>query len=659
MKLRLLPILLILLNFLGAASGLRADLDLSQTDYAGSEDYFQDILKSYKEIPSDLFKRRELRNFLSTSSAKKMRAELGYFRDQMIARYKAESKRKNPNYFALSKEISEKYKDWIRRNVDRALGADINRRNFALVAFGSLARDEVAGLFTDLEAAILVKDLEKNSIKLGRSVAANVSLWFNQSGENPRLPMQKKGFRPDEEANFPFNFALFARNMDDAQAYCMALKAEGSPKPKDPKAQDKWKDDQEYVKRYYPFEGTFAFITTPKNLAAYFHGTSYDFPFPVVLNDESVDTEWYKFAKQFMTNEMLSEKYIEEKLAGSPCKDKFTAKDALSKAAKTVATTMAKKEIGVISGFDSLGRNSIFLSGNKRIFDNYTNEKKKVLDGRDNLREYAMIHILHGIILKFRADKYGGQIFLNGKFPEDVTDVKRILYRFGEQVFSTLGVLYNADSQNVRDIINFLVTKGILGKALATKQKAVINAALGLRWKESILAGEQLNPNQNFLSASAYAAEVQKVEQKIADLNTQLENLVKERKQFELTKSLSGILNNKPDAKEEAAELAEFRKKQSEKRIRISEELVGANKRLQVLKALNPEAKDPLFTEKDLAQWRDVYSKDLQDLFTRLVYFVGGVDNLKEKNYIIANPDAFKDNVDVPAVDIEALMSIE
>jgi uncharacterized protein YhaN len=204
-----------------------------------------------------------------------------------------------------------------------------------------------------------------------------------------------------------------------------------------------------------------------------------------------------------------------------------------------------------------------------------------------------------------------------------------------------------------------LVTKGILGKALATKQKAVINAALGLRWKESILAGEQLNPNQNFLSASAYAAEVQKVEQKIADLNTQLENLVKERKQFELTKSLSGILNNKPDAKEEAAELAEFRKKQSEKRIRISEELVGANKRLQVLKALNPEAKDPLFTEKDLAQWRDVYSKDLQDLFSRLVYFVGGVENLKEKNYIIANPDAFKDNVDVPAVDIEALMSIE
>src|SRR6185503_11448037 len=137
MKSKILHIVSVFSLLLIPAFAYSAKLELSS-----SVDHLKDVLDEYKELPSDLFKAGEVKSFLSKKSAKEMRAELALFRNQMIEKYKAESKKEKPDYFSLSKEISKKYKEWIKLNVKKALPPDINVEDFALVAFGSLARDE-------------------------------------------------------------------------------------------------------------------------------------------------------------------------------------------------------------------------------------------------------------------------------------------------------------------------------------------------------------------------------------------------------------------------------------------------------------------------------------------------------------------------------------
>lgn len=586
-------------------------------------DFFKDVLEDYKETPSDIFTKGQIKKYLSSPIAIKMRRDLGLFRDEMIEKYNQERRKLEPDYITLSQEMTKNYVNWIRKYMKTVVPKDISEEDFSIVAFGSMGRQEVAGPYTDLEAAILIKDQSSASIRVARRIAERMSYRFNQTGENPKLPLHIKGFRPDEEANFPFNFAMHAKGLTQGEAYCLAYKSLGPEKPEAKPGEttvskeilQAWKDEKEEAEKFYPFEGTWAFITSPNRLANYFNAARYEFPYPIKIDDKAKDESWFLFSKQFLTNHMLKPTYIASKLSESSCADDIGSEDKIIKVAEKISDRMSERELAVIGGFDSIGRNTFHLYGNKVLFDRFQAAANKVLDS-DNLREKAMIRILHGLILKFRKDINGGQMFLHGKL-SDPTDVKRILYRFEEQVWSTIARLYDLPSQNIRDILHDLAQSGFLSEEFAKSRISLLNNAMGIRWKESILAGGQLGPRQNFLSKETFDEAVKTLEQKLDKLKS---------------KSPSTRHSN---------QIEELRKK------------------LETLRTLDPSAADAAFPEQDIAAWRLQYSKMSQDLYKRVVHFVGGLNNIQNKRYEIANPDAFRDDALIPDVDISRLMKIE
>src|SRR5687767_14926413 len=78
-------------------------------------DNYQDVLSDWSEIPSRIYKRNQVKEFLSSTNAKELRKDLGTFRDEMIEKFLKEAKSSNPDYFSLSKEITQKYLSWIRK----------------------------------------------------------------------------------------------------------------------------------------------------------------------------------------------------------------------------------------------------------------------------------------------------------------------------------------------------------------------------------------------------------------------------------------------------------------------------------------------------------------------------------------------------------------
>lgn len=584
-----------------------------------SGEYYKDILYDYKEIPSSVYKRGYLKRFLSSPIAKELRADLGNFRDEMINKFYEESNKENADYITLSKEITERYVDWIRKYMMTVIPKDIKQDDFAVIAFGSIARQEIAGPYTDLEAAILLPDFSLKSMRIGRRIAERMSYRFNQTGENPKFPMHKKGFRPDEEANFPFNLAMHAKDKSIPEVYCLAFKSFGPKKLANHNGFDIAELEKEYAQNLYPFEGSLAFITTPANMAQYYTLSRYEIPFPLQLNKDSKISEWYLFANQFTQNIMLKPQYIYQQLKNGSCVKDIGSDQDIEEVAQNISDKMLTKELEVMSGFDSIGRNTFHLFGNKKLYDDYQEQTKKILDNEDNLRENAMVKILHGLILKFRKDRNGGQMFLLGNMP-DPTDVKRVLYRFEEQVWSTIARLYDLPYQNIRDILNELVNIGLITENFANNRIELLNNAIGIRWRETIMVGEQLSVKQNYLSKKTYIKAINDIEKKIRTINV-------------------AISKNKKNTK-------------------FLEEKFKLTKQYNILKVLNPEAKNPAFPKKDLYLWINKYSKMSQDLFRRLIYFIGGIDNLEQKKYQIVNQDAFLDHITPPKIDINILKNI-
>jgi len=595
-------------------------------------DQFTDVLENWREIPSRLYRRDQVREFLSSEAAKELRKDLGAFRDEMTTKFLAEVKKRKPDFFSLSKEITQKYLKWIDKYLKKTLPIGVTVNDFALIGFGSMAREEVAGLYTDLEAAILIENSDPASLFLARSLAENISTWFNMAGEHPNMPMQQKGFRPDEEANFPFNFSLFAKGMTDAEAYCLAYRSL-------PRLSEQFLSDEEFEilkgeneskKRLYPFEGSWAFITTPENLASYFKGANYDmpfFPFPKLPERKDKQESWYRFAMKFITNKMFDKNYIERELRWSSCADQIMRESTIGQIAQEIRERMIMKEMPVINYFDSIGRNTVHIFGKKELFDQYQEQAKKILDGPDKLRERGMVKILHGLLLKFRKEKNGGEIFLNGNLPE-ITDVKRILYRFDEQIWTTLARLYDLSHQNVRDIINEFVARKFITRKFANKHIDLLNSALGLRWKESILAQGQLSTQMNYLDKEKHTEAIAKKEGSI--------NILEEKIKFMKRNNVA------------------FSKIAS-----VYEKLTSEKNKLRILQALDPMANDPAISKAEIEKWRKVYAPALEDLYRRVLYFVGGPERIENKEYAIANPDAFKEELEkVPEVDKEHLMAI-
>lgn len=156
--------------------------------------------------------------------------------------------------------------------------------------------------------------------------------------------------------------------------------------------------------------------------------------------------------------------------------------------------TMSQKEKNIAVGAFAIARNVRHLYGDKAVFDKYVVARDKYLQGppQDATYHKTRREELSYYLLKFDADKHGksGSMIATGKLG-DIIDIKRTLYRFPEEVLTTLGFMYNVGVQNTAHIADKLVAMKRMSPEWGNTLKDLMNFTLCLRLKKQIKFGKQ------------------------------------------------------------------------------------------------------------------------------------------------------------------------
>lgn len=159
---------------------------------------------------------------------------------------------------------------------------------------------------------------------------------------------------------------------------------------------------------------------------------------------------------------------------------------------KTVAMSAKEKNIAV--GAFAIARNMRHLYGDKAVFDKYMVARDKYLQGppQDSTYHKNRREELSYYLLKFDSDKHGkaGSMIATGKLG-DIIDIKRTLYRFPEEVLTTLGFMNNVGVQNTAHIADKLVAIKRMSPEWGNALKDLMNFTLCLRLKKQIKFGKQ------------------------------------------------------------------------------------------------------------------------------------------------------------------------
>ncbi len=150
---------------------------------------------------------------------------------------------------------------------------------------------------------------------------------------------------------------------------------------------------------------------------------------------------------------------------------------------------MTAKEKEVANGVSSIVRNIRYLYGDKKIFDHYMAAREKYLQGltlysnpnySNRREEIAYFN------LEYDLKKHGipGSAIAMGKLG-DIIAPKLTLYRFPEEVLTSLGFWYNVGVQNTAQIADKLVAMGRMSKQWGDALKDLMNFTLCLRLKKT------------------------------------------------------------------------------------------------------------------------------------------------------------------------------
>ncbi len=154
-----------------------------------------------------------------------------------------------------------------------------------------------------------------------------------------------------------------------------------------------------------------------------------------------------------------------------------------------------ERETKIVAGLHFLVRNIRYFYGDKPVFDQYIAAREKYLQGPPETSDLQYANRRQEIAYrKLESDvgKYGkadSLVFL-GKLG-DVVDPKRTLYRFPEQVLTSLGFWYNAGVQNTVQIADKLVAMKHMSPEWGNALKDLMNFTMCLRLRKQMILGKQ------------------------------------------------------------------------------------------------------------------------------------------------------------------------
>jgi len=269
--------------------------------------------------------------------------------------------------------------------------------------------------------------------------------------------------------------------------------------------------------------------------------------------------------------------------------------------ANSLSNKMKEIELGVIKNFPLLGRNRVFVYGNKKLFDEFENKRNEILNAdNQKLRKSLARSYLSTVAKSF--SKTGNGMFINGELPE-VIDVKRQNYRLEEQLLTNLGFLYDLKSQNQGDIIKDLVKRGVFSKEYGEQSLKRVNQMIRLRWKKQILVESQLSANMQFITKDAHSKKLEDLKNDLVRNKNIINNVDNKYSKIEILKAKADVIEIEQD--------------------------------LHKMPKLIPGNNDSVFSPTDIKYIKDTLLPGQVDLLKRLKRFMGSDEASPD-------PDAFK-----------------
>ncbi|HET9843043.1 MAG TPA: DUF294 nucleotidyltransferase-like domain-containing protein [Gammaproteobacteria bacterium] len=408
---------------------------------------------------------------------------------------------KNPtfDYTEINREITQDTKAWINRVFTqelKALGKPPTQ--FSVLTLGSLARQET-GPITDLEIGFLIEKDSLEARKYFYTLAQNVSDRLYLLGEHPSIG--GKGLRMDEADNAPPHFKFFARNANFAQNKQLLTEAI---------------KNRDWDK--IPFEGSRPFLATPEQFADF---TLEKFPHNNLSKNEIKKRK--KELEQLALNQALKK--------NPSIKNNSKAFKALRDEIQFYANEMFKpyspheQNIARDAG-RKLGRNTAFLFGDEGLYNKFKTRKESHLikkNPKTGLSERQTI--AYEVMINDISQKYEkkSELFINGKLGKKI-DLKRELYRFGEQFITNLGFYYNAPVQNTTEIVKHLIKTKRVTEDFGAELIDYMNFATKMRLKKQMTLKHQ-SAIGVYIDKEAFEKDRKDLEEKVEGLKLKLNYL--------------------------------------------------------------------------------------------------------------------------------------
>lgn len=337
---------------------------------------------------------------------------------------------------------------------------------FSIFTMGSMARQET-GFITDLEIGFLVEKNNFSSQKYFSHLAQRLSDRLFLLGEHPSVG--GKGLRIDEADNAPLHMKFFARYADPSWAKTLMNDA--------------------LVKRNreaMPFEGSRPYIATPEEFSAYFHPNFlkkhifYDRAAYKSFRDTLIDKN-YKLERKRLQNKMKSNSELYEEVRHW---------------VEASIKPFSPREQNVAKSVANLGRNIAYVFGDRGIYKKFMKGRERILSEpsknkhfhyKTRRQEIAFTKMIDENV-KYLQDP--NNFIMTGKIGESI-DLKRQLYRYCEQVFTTLGFYYNLGTQNTTEITKRLVERHIMTPQFGEETLDLLNFVSVLRLKEQSILRKQ------------------------------------------------------------------------------------------------------------------------------------------------------------------------
>jgi hypothetical protein len=159
-----------------------------------------------------------------------------------------------------------------------------------------------------------------------------------------------------------------------------------------------------------------------------------------------------------------------------------------------LAIHMSQKEKKIISYLLDLARNIRYMYGDSFLLDQYMDARDTYLQGPpQDARQYKnRREEFSYCLLKYDVEKHGkpGSAIVTGKLG-DIVNIKEALYRFPEEVLTSLGFLFNVKVQNTAQIADQLVIMKCISSEWGNDLKDLMNFTVWLRLRKQMKLGKQ------------------------------------------------------------------------------------------------------------------------------------------------------------------------